>query len=86
MSFKLKITRASGEVIECPITPAIEVAFEDYAKMGFHKAFREEEKQRHLYWLAWECVRRSGESVKPFGDEFLTTLAKVEVIESDPLA
>jgi hypothetical protein len=81
---KLKITRADGSVSDHQITPSIEYAFEVYAKKGFHKAFRDDEKQSAVYWLAWECVRRSGETVKPFGAEFLETLSKVEVLDDDP--
>jgi hypothetical protein len=62
---KLKITRADGSVSEHKITPRIEYAFELYAKKGFHKAFRDDEKQSDVYWLA--C------------------LAKVEVLDDDPL-
>lgn len=83
---RLKITRASGEVSEHQITPRIEYAFELYAKMGFHKAFRTEEKQTDVYWLAYECLRTSGETVPMFGAEFLDTLAKVEVLDDEPLA
>jgi hypothetical protein len=83
---KLKIVRTDGSVLEGEITPVVEYAFEQYAKMGFHKAFRDEEKQSHVYWLAWEITRRSGETVKPFGMEFIETLKSVEVLDSDPLA
>lgn len=83
---KLKVTRATGEVSEHQITPIIEYAFEQHFKKGFHKYFREDEQQSAVYWLAWECIRRSGETVKPFGEQFLETLASVEVLESDPLA
>ena len=82
---RLKITRAGGEVTEHQITPRIEYAFELYAKKGFHKAFRDDEKQSDVYWLAWECLRTRGEVVKPFGAEFLETLAKVEVTDDNPL-
>ena len=81
---KLKITRADGSVSEHQITPSIEYAFEVYAKMGIHKAFRDMERQTDVYWLAWECIRRSGETVKMFGAEFLDTLQKVEVLDDDP--
>ena len=81
---KLKITRADGSVSDHQITPSIEYAFEVYAKKGFHKAFRDDEKQSDVYWLAWECIRRSGETVKMFGAEFLDTLSKVEVLDDDP--
>ena len=83
---RLTIVRNDGSVIEGEITPAVEYSFEQYAKKGFHKAFRDEEKQSDIYWLAWEVVRRSGESVKPFGIEFIETLKSVSVEESDPLA
>jgi hypothetical protein len=36
--------------------------------------------------LAWEGLRLSGVTVKPFGSDFLETLKSVEVAESDPLA
>ena len=76
---QLKITRVSGEVDTIKITPVIEFAFEQYAKKGFRKAFLEDEKQSDVYWLAWECLRRAGVAVKPFGNDFLETLESVEV-------
>lgn len=76
---KLTITRVSGEVDECIVTPVIEFAFEQYAKKGFRKAFLEDEKQTDIYWLAWECLRRKGVAVKPFGVDFLETLENVDV-------
>ena len=82
---RLKITRATGDVSEHQITPRIEWAFEQYAKMGFHRAFRELERQTDLFWLAWECIRSSGETVKSFGPEFLDTVVKVEVLDDEPL-
>ena len=83
---KLKITRADGTISEHQVTPSIEYAFELYAKKGFHRAFRDDEKQSDVYWLAWEGLRLSGTIVKPFGPDFLDTLKSVEVAESDPLA
>ena len=80
---KLRITRVSGEVTEHLVTPVIEYAFESYTKTGFLKAFRENEKQSDVYWLAWECLRRSGVGVKPFGTEFLETLEQVEILDAD---
>jgi hypothetical protein len=77
----LKITLSTGDTTEHRITPAIEFAFEQHHKMGFHKAFREREQQSDLYWLAWECLRSSGTTVKPFGADFVATLESVEVVE-----
>ena len=83
---KLKIVRTDESVVEGEITPAVEYAFELHHKVGFHRAFREQEMQGMLYWLSWEVIRRSGETVKPFGIEFIETLKSVEVLDSDPLA
>lgn len=82
---RLKITRTDGSTSEHQITPKIEYAFELYTKMGFHKAFRDLERQTDLFWLSWECIRASGETVPMFGPEFLDTLAKVEVLDDEPL-
>jgi len=46
----------------------------------------EDQKQSDIYWLAWECIRRSGETVKPFGADFLESLKSVEVIDDAPNA
>jgi hypothetical protein len=82
---KLKVTRADGQVQEFEITPVIEYSFEQHFKKGFHKCLIEDGMQSHVYWLCWEAIRRSGESVKPFSEAFLETVKGVEVLESDPL-
>jgi uncharacterized protein YuzB (UPF0349 family) len=82
---RLRITLASGEVSEHQITPVIEYSFEQYSKKGFSKAFREDEKQSDVFWLAYECLKRSGTmAVLPvFGTSFIELLAKVEVLDDD---
>lgn len=80
---KLKITKASGEVAEYEISPAIEFAFEQNFKSGFHKRFRDEEKQSDVYWLAWESERRAGITVPLFGEKYLETLSKVEILDAE---
>jgi hypothetical protein len=82
---KLKVTRADGSITDYEITPVIEYAFEQAKNKGFHKALIEDQKQSDVYWLCWEAIRRSGETVKPFGEDFISTLKAVEVLESDPL-
>jgi hypothetical protein len=77
---RLKITRANGDVSEHQITPSIEYAFEIYAKKGFAKAFAEDQKQSDIFWLAWKCISKS-EDVPLFGEKFVDTLAKVEVLD-----
>jgi len=78
---RLKIIRASGETI-VSITPVVEVAFEKYAGQGLYKQLREHEKNSDLYWLAHNALMRT-EVIPPFGDDFLTSLVSVEVIEDE---
>jgi hypothetical protein len=47
----LKVVRADGTESIHEITPAIEFAFESYAKKGFYRAFREDQLARR-YLLA----------------------------------
>ncbi len=53
---KLRIIRVDGSDTTHTITPAIEFAFEAYAKKGLHKAFREDEKQTDVYWLNYPKI------------------------------
>lgn len=79
----LKITRG-GEELTYKITPAVEYAFEVKYDMGYFPAIRDVEKQTHLYWLAWECLRADGKTDgAEFNLEFVKTLESVEVL-ADP--
>ena len=82
---KLRIVRTDGSDSTHQITPAVEFAFEAFAKKGLHKAFREEELQTMVYWLAHEITKRSGEPVDAKFENFIATLKNVEVLDSDPL-
>ena len=82
---KLQITFVDGKVLEGEVTPLVEYVFEQHYNMGFHKAFREEEKQTMVYWLAHEIVKRSGEPVDAKFENFLATLKNVEVLDSENL-
>ena len=77
---RLKITRANGDVTEHQITPSIEYAFEIYAKKGFAVAFATDQKQSDIFWLAWKCLSKT-EDVPLFGEKFVDSLAKVEVLD-----
>mgnify|MGYP000908103327 FL=1 len=80
---RLKITRASGDVI-LSITPVVEYAFEKYTGNGIHKQFRDQERQSDIYWLAHNALQRI-EVIPPFGEEFLKTLISVEVMDDEPV-
>ena len=80
---KLRVTKASGDETDYEITPALEYAFEQHFKSGFHRRFRDEERQSDVYWLSWEAERRAGITVAPFGEKYLETLSKVEIMDAD---
>ena len=82
---KLRVTTTDNMTTEYEITPLLEYAFEQNFKKGFHKVLLDDQMQTSIYWLCWEATRRSGATVKPFGEGFLETLKSVEVLESDPL-
>lgn len=82
---KLQITFVDGKVLEGEVTPLVEYVFEQHYNMGFHKAFREEERQTMVYFLAHEIVKRSGEPVDAKFENFLATLKNVEVLDSENL-
>lgn len=81
---KLVVTMKDGLVHNVEITPRLEYNFEQHVGMGFHKALLELSRQSDIYWLAFEGLRLSGVQVKPM-PEFLDTLTKVDVLDSDPL-
>jgi hypothetical protein len=80
---KLKITRANGDVTEHKITPGVEYAFEIKYNAGISKVLREHEQQTHIFWLAWECLRRANITVPTFGLEFIESLDTVEVLDDE---
>ena len=83
---KLVIKLSDDSVHNIEITPRLEYAFELYAKKGFHKAFRDDEKQSDVYWLVHHGLMLAGEvTIKPYGPEFLDQLKSVSVEVSDPL-
>ena len=58
---KLVVTMSDNSVHHIEISPRLEYAFELYAKKGFHKAFRDDEKQSDVYWLAHHGLMLAGE-------------------------
>jgi hypothetical protein len=82
---QLKITFIDGKELVGEISPLLEYQFEQHYKTGFHKAFREQEMQSMVYFLAHEITKRSGEVVDARLETFIGTLKSVEVQDSDPL-
>jgi len=82
---QLKIVFEDDRELSGEITPLMEYLFEQHYKIGFHKAFREQEMQTMVYFLAHEIAKRSGEAVDARLDTFISTLKSVSVLDSDPL-
>jgi hypothetical protein len=79
ISWSLAVSKTDGTTATYVIGPRQIVAFERHWKIGLAKAFTNEQKMEHLFWLAWEAERSSGITVPTFGDAYLDTLANVEI-------
>lgn len=78
---KLKITRTDGEVTEHDISPLVQYKFEKNQK----KSVAAIDSQSDLYLLSWFCLQVTGVTIPPFGEDYVATLDKVEVVDGDPL-
>lgn len=80
-SLNLRVTH-NGETNEYQAGPKVQVAFEREWKIGMPKAFSNDQRMEHLYWLAWKAQQASGAVVKPF-DGWLEGVESVEIVEAD---
>lgn len=83
--WRIKVVKTDSTELEVTITPRTVVAFERHFKTGLAAAFTNEQKMEHLYWLAWDAERMSG-NVVPLFDKWLENIVSVELlVESAPL-
>lgn len=83
IGINLKVTIDDEEIV-APITPKSAIEFERHFKMGLPRAFTQEQKMEHLFWLGWACVKATGRVVKPF-DSWLEQVQNVEMVaNNDP--
>jgi ribulose bisphosphate carboxylase small subunit len=80
MGLKLAVVTTAGELGEFTVTPKVQVEFERHFKIGVGKAFQQEQRVEHMYWLAWKAVHAAGHSVKPF-DSWLDEVVDVQIVE-----
>jgi hypothetical protein len=84
-AWRITVTKTDGTTTEFEITPRTVVAFERYFKVGLASAFTNDQKMEHLYWLAWDSERVSG-NVVPLFDKWLETIVSVDMaIDAAPL-
>jgi hypothetical protein len=79
----IKVKTIDGNEVTYKLTPRVIVAFEQQYGKGMPKLLAEEQKIEHVYWLAWKCMQSNGVVVKPFGPEFLDTIATAELDADD---
>jgi hypothetical protein len=82
INLTLRVTDSTGNTSDYSVGPKVQVAFEREWKVGLAKAFTNDQKMEHLYWLGWKAQQSSGAVVKPF-DGWLDTVASVEVVDAD---
>lgn len=80
---KVRFTGDQYEDGEYPVTPLVQVAFEREFKVGIAKAFSVEQRNEHIYWLAWKAMHAAGRTVPPWGDKFLEVLESVELVSTE---
>lgn len=77
---KLRVVTSDGPQGEFIVSPKVQVEFERQFKTGIGKAFENDLKMEHIYWLAWKAQHYAGREVKPF-DSWLDTIETVEVVD-----
>jgi len=82
ITWQLKVTKTDGSINTFLVGPRQIVAFERYWKMGLLKAFQNEQRMEHLFWLAWEAERSTGNVVPLFSEAYFDTLINVEIDET----
>ncbi len=82
INLTLRVTDSNGSSNDYTVGPKVQVAFEREWKVGLPKAFTNDQKMEHLYWLGWKAQQSSGAVVKPF-DGWLDTVESVEVVDAD---
>jgi hypothetical protein len=75
----LRVVDDNGDV-EVPVTPKIVVQFEREFQTGLGRAFTNDQRAEHLYWLAWKATA----SKKGF-DAWLDTVQDVQIVQGDEL-
>jgi hypothetical protein len=75
----LRVVTEDGDV-EVPVTPKVVVQFEREFQTGLGRAFTNDQKAEHMYWLAWKATG----SKKAF-DSWLDDVQDVQIVQGDEL-
>jgi hypothetical protein len=77
LALRLTVVTADGSNTY-GVSPKVQVEFERHFKVGIAKAFQDEQKVEHIYWLAWKAAHAGGAVVKPF-DGWLDDILDVQL-------
>jgi hypothetical protein len=78
-AINLRVVTSDGES-EVPVTPRVVVMFEREFQTGLGRAFQNDQKAEHVYWLAWKATG----SKKAF-DSWLDDVMDVEIVQGEEL-
>lgn len=81
MSMKLEVVTTGGRY-PVNITPKVQVEFERHYGVGIAKAFSEDQKIEHIYFLAWKAMHYAGLTASQF-DQWLDDVLDVEMTDGD---
>lgn len=79
INIRMRVSTNDGPQGEFNITPKVQVEFERNFKTGIGKAFENDLKMEHIYWLGWKAMHYAGRVVKPF-DTWLDEVTEIEVV------
>lgn len=82
ISMKLDVVMRDGNTVPVMIGPKVQVEFEREFAMGIAKAFGEDMRMEHVYWLAWRAMRHVQKTSLDF-DGWLDQVADVEMDEGE---
>jgi hypothetical protein len=81
LDLELSVAFLDGRTITVKVPPAVQVAFERHFKLGI-PALGDKLRLEHLYWMAWETLRKRGDNVPDF-ETWLDTVASI--VDSEAL-
>lgn len=76
--WRVRVVRNGEPEAVYQVTPKVVVEFERFHKVGLAKAFQEQQKLEHIYWLGWAAERASGRVVPVF-DQWLDEIENVDM-------
>lgn len=79
INIRMRVSTTEGPQGEFAISPKVQVEFERQYKTGIGKAFENDLKMEHIYWLGWKAMHYAGRVVKPF-DSWLDEIVEIEVV------